>query len=150
MGHDGIAPAELLERSRRQLECYETITSARRVVSTAEQDAQGFVVRFETGELVRARTLLVATGVVDEVPQVEGIAPLFGRSVHVCPYCDGWEHRNAPVAVYGRGEKAVKFAVLIVDQVNVGRDKVKLLFRVGTRTFPPDKFTRLLFIDAGK
>jgi hypothetical protein len=49
--------------------------------------------------------LLVATGVVDELPSIEGIDALFGRSVHVCPYCDGWEHRNAPIAVFGRGEK---------------------------------------------
>jgi thioredoxin reductase len=118
MGHDGIAPADLLERSRRQLERYETITRARRVVSAAEQDGQGFVVRFESGEAVRARTLLVATGVVDVLPQIEGIAPLFGRSVHVCPYCDGWEHRNAPVAVYGQGEKAVRFAILLRQWTN--------------------------------
>jgi thioredoxin reductase len=118
MGHDGVAPAELLERSRRQLEPYETIKSARRVVSAASQARHGYVVRFETGEAVLARTLLVATGVVDELPQIEGIAPLFGRSVHVCPYCDGWEHRNAPVAVYGQGEKAVRFAILLRQWTN--------------------------------
>ena len=46
-------------------------------------------------------------------PRIEGIDELFGRSVHVCPYCDGWEHRNAPVAVYGQGEKAARFAILL-------------------------------------
>jgi thioredoxin reductase len=59
----------------------------------------------DDGRALRARTLLVATGVVDELPRIEGLEPLFGHSVHVCPYCDGWEHRNALIAVYGRGEK---------------------------------------------
>jgi thioredoxin reductase len=89
------------------------MTHAHRVVSVAAQEREGFVVGFDTGEAVRARTLLVATGVVDELPQIEGVAPLFGRSVHVCPYCDGWEHRNTPIAVYGRGEQAVRFAILL-------------------------------------
>ena len=51
-------------------------------------------------------------GVVDELPAISGIEELFGKSVHVCPYCDGWEHRNAPVAVYGRGDKGTIFAML--------------------------------------
>ena len=79
LGHDGIAPAELLEHSRRQLEHYETIERACRVVSAAAKDREGFVVHFEAGEAVRTRTLLVATGVVDELPQLEGIEPLFGH-----------------------------------------------------------------------
>ena len=62
---------------------------------------------------MRARSIIVATGVVDELPAIPGIEALFGKSVHVCPYCDGWEHRNAPVAVYGRGEKGTNFSMLL-------------------------------------
>jgi thioredoxin reductase len=51
--------------------------------------------------------------VVDELPPLEGINALFGRSVHVCPYCDGWEHRDAPIAAYGRGEKGAGLALLV-------------------------------------
>jgi thioredoxin reductase len=65
------------------------------------------------GIQLEARALLVATGVVDELPSIEGIDALFGRSVHVCPYCDGWEHRNAPIAVFGRGEKGMGLVLLI-------------------------------------
>ena len=69
--------------------------------------------RFAGGELVTTRTLLVATGVVDEVPNIDGIEDLYGRSVHVCPYCDGWENRKGAVAVYGRAEKGVSLALLL-------------------------------------
>jgi thioredoxin reductase len=113
MSRDGIAPSSLLEETRRQLERYETVSMlATKVRSVDRRDAQ-FTVVTDDGHALRARTLLVATGVVDELPGIEGIAKLFGRSVHVCPYCDGWEHRNAPVAVYGHGEKAARFAILL-------------------------------------
>ena len=113
MSRDGIAPSSLLEETRRQLERYETVSMlATKVRSVDRRDAQ-FTVVTDDGHALQARTLLVATGVVDELPGIEGIDELFGRSVHVCPYCDGWEHRNAPVAVYGHGEKAARFAILL-------------------------------------
>jgi len=113
MSRDGIAPSSLLEETRRQLERYETVSMlATKVRSVDRRDAQ-FTVATDDGHALQAKSLLIATGVVDELPGIEGIDELFGRSVHVCPYCDGWEHRNAPVAVYGHGEKAARFAILL-------------------------------------
>jgi thioredoxin reductase len=113
MGHDGIRPAELLERARSQLQPYDSISTVRRSVTSIEREGQLFAVEFKTREIVRTRTIVVATGVVDELPAISGIDELFGKSVHVCPYCDGWEHPNAPVAVYGRGDKGTIFAMLL-------------------------------------
>jgi thioredoxin reductase len=113
MGHDGIKPRELLDSARRQLGPYETVSIKCITVSDVTQERGGFLVRFDGGGSARARTLLVATGVVDELPKIEGIQELFGRSVHVCPYCDGWEHRNAAVAVYGKAQKGANFALLV-------------------------------------
>jgi thioredoxin reductase len=50
------------------------------------------------------QTLLLATGVIDHLPSLSGIERFYGKSVHHCPYCDGWEWRDAPIAVYGRGD----------------------------------------------
>jgi thioredoxin reductase len=82
-------------------------------VAAIDRRGDHFGLVIDDGRALRARTLLVATGVVDELPRIEGIEALFGHSVHVCPYCDGWEHRNAPIAVYGRGEKGAGLALLI-------------------------------------
>ena len=113
MSRDGIAPSSLLQETRRQLERYETVSMlATKVCSVDRRDAQ-FTVATNDGHALQAKSLLIATGVVDELPRIEGIDELFGRSVHVCPYCDGWQHRNAPVAVYGHGEKAARFAILL-------------------------------------
>jgi thioredoxin reductase len=73
--------------------------------------SEGFTALCSTGLQVSARTLLLATGVVDELPQVHGLAELYGTSVHHCPYCDGWEWRDQPLAVYGRGEAATALAM---------------------------------------
>jgi thioredoxin reductase len=113
MSQDGIPPSRLLEETRRQLEPYDTVSMQAATVTSVERRGAQFAVVTDDGHTLQARTVLVATGVVDELPRIEGIDELFGRSVHVCPYCDGWEHRNAPIAVYGQGEKGVRFAILL-------------------------------------
>jgi len=113
MGCDGIAPAELLERSRAQLTRYDNVTYLRGRVASVTHHADTFTVVREDLREVSGRALLVATGVVDELPPLAGIEELFGRSVHVCPYCDGWEHRDAPVAVFGSGSKGSGLALML-------------------------------------
>jgi len=60
-----------------------------------------------------ARKVLLTTGLIDELPRLEGIERLYGRSVHHCPYCDGFEHRNHPLAVYGKGDKGASLALMM-------------------------------------
>jgi hypothetical protein len=63
------------------------------------------------GEEASARKLLIATGVVDNLPSIEGFRELYGRSVFHCPYCDGWELRDQPIAIYGRGPRGLGLAL---------------------------------------
>ena len=108
---DGTAPAELLRVSREQLRPYDTVElSDRRIVDATRGDG-GFDLAAADGSRLRARRLLLATGVVDELPAVPGLPELYGRSVHHCPYCDGWEHRDQNVAVIGRGTSAAGLAL---------------------------------------
>ena len=105
---DGISPREFLRLAREQLHQYETVSVRdERVVSAqCARDAR-FEVTLEGGERVRARKLLLATGVVDNLPAIEGFLDFYGRSVFHCPYCDGWEVRDRPIAVYGNGERGL-------------------------------------------
>jgi len=59
---------------------------------------------------VRARKLLIATGLFDAIPRIPGIDAVFGRSVFQCPYCDGWELRDRKLAVYGKGQRGFEMA----------------------------------------
>jgi thioredoxin reductase len=104
---DGIDPAEFLRIGREQLGPYETIELRQIKVTSARRLDNSFEVTLSTGERLSSRKLLVATGVVDDVPAIEGLAELYGRSVFHCPYCDGWERRDQAVAVYGRGENGL-------------------------------------------
>jgi thioredoxin reductase len=70
---------------------------------------------------LRSRKLLLATGVVDRIPDIEGIASLYGRSVFHCPYCDGWELRGRAIAIYGRGDRG---AGLSLELTGWSRDLV--------------------------
>jgi thioredoxin reductase len=112
MSQDGIAPAELRSLARGQLRAYDSVDLIHAEVRLIERTGAAFAVGTGDG-ILEARTVLVATGVVDDLPDIEGMRELFGRSVHVCPYCDGWEHRNAPLAAFGKGSKGAGLALLL-------------------------------------
>ncbi len=112
LGHDGIAPADFRDICRKQLARYDTVAIIDQKVSQVTVAAQGFTV-LAAERAYSCSRLLVASGVEDELPSLPGIEQLFGRSVHVCPYCDGWELRDAAVAVYGAGEKGAALALML-------------------------------------
>ena len=105
ISRDGMPPAEFLRIARDELNTYETVAVRTVTATHAECQDGAFVTTLETGEQLRSRKLLIATGVRDNVPDLEGIQELYGRSVFHCPYCDGWEVRDQPLAIYGRGER---------------------------------------------
>lgn len=112
LSRDGINPMELLDIAREQLAPYSTVRVERAEVQTAAQRADnGFRVTTADGRTFEARYLLLATGVVDNVPEIDGIAECYGRSVFHCPYCDGWEVRDQPVAIYGCEQRAFGLAL---------------------------------------
>jgi len=102
---DGIKPAKLRQIGRAQLRPYDTVEIRDAEVIDACRTPEGFEILLEGGERFSARKLLFATGVTDDIPRVQGIEGLYGRSVFHCPYCDGWEVRDQPLAVYGIGEE---------------------------------------------
>ena len=108
---DGTAPAMLLALAREELRRYDTVELRVARVIDAERVRDGFQVRCGDGCEVHARKLLLATGVVDELHAIAGIEAFYGRSVHHCPYCDGWEWRDRPIASYGREEHGAALAL---------------------------------------
>ncbi len=101
---DGIPPMELLEIGREQLKRYETVEQRNIEILAAKRSGSRFELQLADGSVVFCRNLLIATGVVDIMPPIPGVDAFYGRSVFHCPYCDGWEVRDTPIAIYGRGE----------------------------------------------
>jgi thioredoxin reductase len=100
LGREGTPPAELLASGRAEVAGYGGQFLDGRV-DGAERVDGGFRVALEGGGDVFARRLLVTTGLVDELPDVPGVAELFGSDVLHCPYCHGWEVRDQPIGVLG-------------------------------------------------
>lgn len=104
---DGIDPHEFLRTAREQMRRYDCVEIRDIAVTAAECRESRFQVTLADGSTLASRKLLIATGVVDNLPDIPGFQQLYGRSVFHCPYCDGWEVRDRPLAIYGRGARGL-------------------------------------------
>lgn len=103
---DGMNPNDLKAMARKELETYDTVVSIDgRAVDGFKTEDGRFIVVLEDGQRYLSRKVLLAMGVVDEIPDIPGLEPLYGTSVHHCPICDGFEWRDKRIAVYGRNCK---------------------------------------------
>jgi thioredoxin reductase len=109
---DGINPLRFLEMARRELRPYGVKIRKGEVISAVHR-RDHFDVRTHRGATLQCRKLLLATGVRDQLPRVEGIADFYGTSVHHCPYCDGWEWRDCALAALGAGKQGVGLALAL-------------------------------------
>jgi thioredoxin reductase len=106
---DGARPEAIRRAGRRELEAYDVEIREETVAHAERRASGGFTVRAESGVHV-ARTLVLATGVEDELPDIDGAERLYGRGVFHCPYCDGWEVRDRRLAALARGAAGVELA----------------------------------------
>lgn len=111
LGREGIAPGDLLAAGRREAEGYGARIRHGEAVGARRTDA-GFAVDLAGGSAITARRILLATGLVDELPDVPGVREFWGRSVLHCPYCHGWEVRGQRIGVLGTGPAGVHQALL--------------------------------------
>jgi thioredoxin reductase len=100
LSRDGTAPAEFLDLARAEVTRYGGAIESGQVVDV-ERTGDRFRVARADGGTVRARRLIVTTGLVDELPDVPGVAERWGRDVVHCPYCHGWEVRDRLIGVLG-------------------------------------------------
>lgn len=111
LSREGIDPAELRRIARDQLDGYPAV----RWTTSAAQDVypveNGFQVDLTGGRRVHCRKLLLATGVVDELPDIPQVARLYGRGVFHCPYCDGHEVADQPLIAYGHGADGARLGL---------------------------------------
>jgi thioredoxin reductase len=111
LSRDGIHPMELLRIGREQLVQYGSIEMREVRVADILRIGDRFEVIQSDGIRLVTRAILLATGLTDQLPEVEGTEALYGRSIFHCPYCDGWEVRDRPIAIYGRGDDGVGLAL---------------------------------------
>ena len=110
---EGRSPAAFLDEARAELSRYKSVSVRDTLVEGITPAAEGFEFVCRDGTAGRAVKVLLASGLVDELPEVEGIEPLYGISVHHCLYCDGFEYAGKPVAAYGKGDKGAELGIMM-------------------------------------
>lgn len=112
IGLEGINPLQLLERARREANSYGAHI-VETVVTSASKSGDGtFVVGLDDRSEVHAGQIVVATGVVDDLPDIPGLAQRWEHDVVHCPYCHGWEIRDQRIGVLATGPMSVMKALL--------------------------------------
>jgi thioredoxin reductase len=113
LSRDGIPPGELLVTGRAEVTSYGGRVVEGTVIELVRDGRSGFWVLLADGPRIRARRLLVTTGLRDELPDVPGLADRWARDGLHCPYCHGHEVRHRPLGVIGGGPGAVCYAHIV-------------------------------------
>jgi len=126
VANDGTAPAEFRAVARAQLTAYDTVEFRTGTVTRVSAVDGGFEAVFADGETATAGRLLLATGMVDDLPAVPGLAELWGRRAFSCPFCDGHEFAGLRIGVLAvdaaRAEHVIRFLRPIVGEIVVFDD----------------------------
>jgi thioredoxin reductase len=114
---DGIGPAQFRSIARAQLEPYTGVEVRDQWVEAISGERGAFQVRLPN-VTVEARRVLLCTGMIDELPELEGFAALWGRAIFQCPYCHGWEAQDRRFGVLAPSVEMLEFALLLRGWTN--------------------------------
>jgi thioredoxin reductase len=131
---DGASPTDILRAAETELLRYPTVRLESGIVTEVTGARGAFGVHTADGPAIAARRVLLATGVIDVVPGIAGLPEFFGRSVHHCPHCDGYEYADQAIGVYGQAGPGVEAALAMLAWSN---DVV--LFTDGRPLAPEDR-----------
>jgi len=115
LGNDGGAPDAIAAHARAQLLAYPNVDWIDGCVTHAQATAGGFALQLQHGAPLAARRLVLAVGVVDTLPAIDGVAERWGRSVFHCPYCHGYELDEGRIGVLASSELAMHHALMLPD-----------------------------------
>jgi len=111
--HDGRSPEEFRAAARRDLLAYHTVEVRELRATEVADDGGRWRVFLEDSGSVQARRVVLATGLRDTLPDIPGLADLWGDVVAHCPYCHGHELSGRHVGVLGNGPHAARVALLL-------------------------------------
>jgi len=96
---DGIKPQEFREIAHKEIDKYPSVLYEKEEVTLITKKNQLFELVASNNELYQSKTIIISTGLRDVLPDIENISDYYGKSLFNCPYCDGWELRDKPLAV---------------------------------------------------
>ncbi len=135
---DGKTPKEITELSKSQVLEYKTVESHQGKAIEAKKIENGFEVITENGEKFNSKKLIIATGIIDEVPNIKGFQECWGISLIHCPYCHGYEFKNKKTGIIANGERGFHISSLVN---NLTKDIT--IFTRGKADFTEEQFQKL-------
>ncbi|BCD88108.1 hypothetical protein PSm6_45150 [Pseudomonas solani] len=112
---DGNAPGAIASQAREQVMAYETVEWLTGKAVAVALTARGFRIEIEGEEPREARRLIFAGGVVDQLPEIPGLAERWGSRVFHCPYCHGYELQQGRIGVIATSAMSMHLALLLPD-----------------------------------
>jgi thioredoxin reductase len=112
---DGINPSELRRIARVELGNYPDVTIIKQRVGKVTKDHQRFTIETEAGDVYHAKKVILATGLKETFPEINSLKQYYGTSVFSCPFCDGWELRDRPLAVIAENTRAFHMAKVVYN-----------------------------------
>ncbi|QND55061.1 NAD(P)/FAD-dependent oxidoreductase (plasmid) [Phyllobacterium sp. 628] len=115
LGQDGRAPGAIVSDARAQLMAYPTVEWVEVQAERAEKTETGFVITTQNGHTYESRRLILATGVIDNLPDIPGLAERWGRTIFHCPYCHGYELDKGRIGVLAVSPLSMHHALMLPD-----------------------------------
>jgi thioredoxin reductase len=111
---DGVKPAEFRSIAHQEISKYPSVEIRHMRINNVSKHEGWFELVADNGEVVQARTIILATGLKETLPTIDGIHDYYGKSLFSCPYCDGWELKDKPLLVIAEeGQRAFHLAKLV-------------------------------------
>jgi thioredoxin reductase len=115
---DGATPKEIADLGKTQVLKYKTVKFINGIAIKGQKEENLFIIELQTGDIFKTRKVLFATGVKDLLPEIKGISECWGISVLHCPYCHGYEVKNAKIGLLGNGDLGFELSRLINNWTN--------------------------------
>src|SRR5690606_3420830 len=135
---DGVAPAEIAAVAKEQVLQYKSVDFITDLAVSAKKIKEGFQVETKSGKSYFAKKIIFATGIKDEIPQINGFSQCWGISIIHCPYCHGYEFRNNKTGIMANGDRAFHLASLVANLT----DQLYILTN-GKADFTPEQLFKL-------
>lgn len=135
---DGKTPKEISTLAKSQVEEYATVNFHNEKAISAQKTDFGFEIETENNEKFNSKKLIVASGIIDEIPNIKGFQESWGISLIHCPYCHGYEYKGKKTGIIANGDKAVHISSLVK---NLTKD-VTILTR-GKANFTSEQLEKL-------
>ncbi|MGG3641616.1 NAD(P)/FAD-dependent oxidoreductase [Bacillus gobiensis] len=110
---DGVSPRAIKSIAHKEISRYQTVELHKSRVTNVTKNNSSFEIETDKGDRFHAKTILLATGLKEQLPDIDNIQEYYGRSLFCCPYCDGWELKDKPLVVISRGDHLYHLATTV-------------------------------------